>query len=359
MSQEFPVRSILVLPLLLALACNESTNNANGSNTPMPSAQAASPGASELPDPVAVVAGEPITRADLEEKAAPEVMAAMQQLHEARSKALEGLIVDRLLEAAAKKAGTDVEGLLKTEVEAKVAVVDDAAVEAFYNENSARMPGPLDAMKDRIRQHLDGQGKGERMQAYIEELKAAAKVETFLEPFRLNVAPRQGAAIKGKAGAPVHIVEFSDFQCPYCTRGAATVEEVVAAYGDKVSFEYRHFPLNFHDRARRAAEASECANDQGKFWAYHDLLFANQSALQEPDLENYATQAALDLEGFRTCMSSGKHAATVDADMAAGAAVGMQGTPGFFVNGRVLSGAQPLPAFKEIIDAELKAKGLL
>ena len=160
----------------------------------------------------------------------------------------------------------------------------------------------------------------------------------------------------GNPEAPVQIVEFSDFQCPYCTRGASTLDEVKEAYGDKVTVVYRHFPLSFHMEAYKAAQASECANDQSKFWEYHDLLFANQRALTEPDLVSYAEQLSLNMGDFTECLNSGKHAATVDEDMAEGAAVGMQGTPGFFINGRFLNGAQPFEAFKEIIDAELARK---
>jgi protein-disulfide isomerase len=355
------VRSYPAFLLVAALACGQPSASNGAPATPnAQAATTAAPAADGLPDPVAMVNGTPITRAELEEKAAPQLMAAMQALYEARSTALDQMIVERLLEAAAKAQNTDVEGLLKIEVEGKVTPVDDAAVSAFYNENRARMPpGPMEEIAPRIREHLTNEGKGKRMQEYVEGLKAAAGVQTFLEPYRVTVPNRANAPVKGSVDAPVRIVEFSDFQCPYCTRGAAVVEEVLAAYGDKVAFEFRHFPLSFHDRAHKSAQASECANDQGKFFAYHDLLFANQGALQDNNLADYATQAGLDVAAFNECYASGKHAATVDADMAAGSSVGMQGTPGFFINGRNLSGAQPLPAFKEIIDAELKAKGLL
>jgi protein-disulfide isomerase len=344
-----------LITLALAVACSQPITTFD---TPVAQASPAPAGHAELPETVATIGDDAITRAELEAKAAPGVMAAMQEAHKAREQALEGLIVDRLLETASKARDMEIEALLKIEVEDKATSASDEEVEAFYNQNKAQMPGPIEMMRDRIREHLGGQGKADRMRAYIDELKAASKVQTFLEPYRIEVPARDNAARKGTETAPVHIVEFSDFQCPYCTRAAATMDEVVAAYGDKVSLEYRHFPLDFHDRAHRAAQAAECANDQGKFWAYHDLLFANQKAMSEENLTSYAQQASLDADGFASCMSANKHSETVDADIAAGAQVGMSGTPGFYVNGRVLTGAQPFEEFKRVIDAELAAKGL-
>jgi protein-disulfide isomerase len=350
------VRLVTIIPFLAVLACGSA--NTQTPSAPIAGAHAATPVSDDVPDTVATINGEPITRAELAEAAASDVLAAKQALHEARDQALQQLIVDRLLAQAAEKAGTDIEGLLKIEIEAKLADVSDADIEAFYTANQAQMPGPIEMVRDRIREHLTNESGGKMMQQYIEDLKTAAAVETFLQPFRVDVASRATTSMRGNPDAPIHIIEFSDFQCPYCTRGADTMAEVMEAYGDKVKFEFRHFPLDFHDRAHRAAEASECANEQGKFWEFHDLVFANQKQLGEEALQGYATEAGADVAAFDACMASGQQAKTVDDDMAAGALVGMQGTPGFYINGRVLSGAQPFSAFKTAIDAELKTLGL-
>jgi predicted DsbA family dithiol-disulfide isomerase len=343
-----------LIPRLLLAAWGASPN-ATPNATAAPAPAAAAPAAdSSLPDPVATIGGEPVSLAELEKAASAGVIAAKIQEHEARQRALDGLIIERLLEAEAKKRGTDVDGLIKAEVEDKLATPTDAEVEAFYNANIMQMGGaPLEAMKERIAGHLQQSSGQERMTAFLGELKAAASVETHLPAFRVNPAGRDGAAKKGADGAQVHIVEFSDFQCGYCARAAETVEKVVEAYGDKVSFEYRHFPLDFHDRAHRAAEASECARELGNFWGYHDKLFAQSQGFTEEALRAYATELELDGAKFDECLSSGRNKAVVDADMEAGAAVGMSGTPGFYVNGRVISGAQPFEAFKEVIDEEL------
>lgn len=308
---------------------------------------------SDLPDPVAVVGGKNITLAELEKASAAGVIAAKIEMHQARENALQQMVVERLLEAEAAKRSMDVDGLVAAEVEGKLAPPTAAEVEAFYEKNKAQMPGPLDALRDRIVQHLTAESGNARMRAFIDELKAAAKVETFLPPFRVQPAARANAPRKGSANAKVHIVEFSDFQCGYCSGAAETVTKVLEHYGDKVSFEYRHFPLSFHDRAHRAAEAAECAGELGNFWGYHDKLFAQTAGFGEDALTTYAAELELDATKFAACLADGRHKATVDADMDAGAAVGMSGTPGFYVNGRVVSGAQPFEAFQEIIDKEL------
>ena len=167
--------------------------------------------------------------------------------------------------------------------------------------------------------------------------------------------PRKG----DPATAPVTIVEFSEFQCPYCSRVLPTVEKVMEEYGDKVAVVFRDFPLPMHKEAPKAAEAGHCANEQGKFWEMHDKLFENMRALQVDKLKSYAGELGLDQAKFDECLDSGRHAATVDASMKAGQAAGVRGTPAFFINGQFLNGAQPFENFKKIIDAELKAKGAL
>ena len=128
------------------------------------------------------------------------------------------------------------------------------------------------------------------------------------------------------------------------------------AYGDKIKFTYRHYPLGNHSDARPAAEASECANEQGKFWPYHDRLFATPNHLGAADLKQDAAALGLDVPKFNACVDSHKYKADVDADVAAGDEAGVDGTPAFFINGRMISGAQPFDAFKRIIDEELANK---
>jgi protein-disulfide isomerase len=162
------------------------------------------------------------------------------------------------------------------------------------------------------------------------------------------------APVKGPASAKVTVVEFSDFQCPFCGRVNPTLKEIEDQYKGKIKIAFRNLPLPFHDKAHLAAEAALAANEQGKFWAMHDKLFANQQALDRPSLEKYAQEIGLNMNKFTAALDSGKFKDKVDSDAKEGAAVGATGTPTFFINGTRLVGAQPADKFKEVIDAELK-----
>lgn len=159
--------------------------------------------------------------------------------------------------------------------------------------------------------------------------------------------------VKGNPNAQVTIVEFSDFQCPYCGKAEPTLKQIFETYKDKVKLIYRHYPLPFHENAFAAALASMCANEQGKFWEYHDKLFENQEKLTSPDLKNYASQLGLETDKFNPCLDNKKYKAQVDKDYNDGQAAGVSGTPAFFINGRLVAGAQPFESFKSIIDEEL------
>ncbi len=173
-----------------------------------------------------------------------------------------------------------------------------------------------------------------------------------------NIAVPKKAPTKGKAGAKVVIQEFSDFQCPFCSRVNPTVAQLMKEYGDKVQLVWRDYPLPFHKDAQPAAQAArEVFVQKGNkaFWEYHDLLFQNQKALSRANLEKFAEQVGVDMKAFKAALDSGKHKAAVDADMAAVSKAGARiGTPSFFINGKLLQGAQPYAAFKSAVDEALK-----
>ncbi len=312
--------------------------------------------ADPVPDVVATVAGEPITRAELQSEGAGQLLEARMQLYQARKGAVDGLIVDRLIDAELAARGLNEEQLLQEEVEAKIVPPTEEEVAAFYEENRSQMQGPLDMMRPQIAGYLQQQQAGELTRAFLASLESKYEVQRHLEPLRVEVAAEDSARL-GPADAPIQIIEFSDFQCPYCSIAAKTVHEVHDKYGDQVSIVYRHFPLPMHRQAGKAAEAAECAGDQGQFWGYHDALFAETKPWTTEDLTGYAKELGLKMKPFEACLASGEKAEIVADDMADGRAVGMSGTPGFYVNGMVLSGAQPLEAFDELITAELKRLG--
>jgi len=158
---------------------------------------------------------------------------------------------------------------------------------------------------------------------------------------------------KGLDDAKVTIIEFSDFECPFCGRAQATIQQIEEAYGDDVRFIFRDFPLSLHQNAQPAAEAAQCANDQNKYWEYHDVLFSNQQKLDANSLLDYAEDLGLDMDEFEKCVTDRTHRSEVIADTEDGKTVGVRGTPAFFINGRPLTGAQPFSSFKTIIDEEL------
>jgi protein-disulfide isomerase len=165
------------------------------------------------------------------------------------------------------------------------------------------------------------------------------------------------APVKGPNNAKVTVVLFSDFQCPFCSRAVPVLKEIEDGYKGKVKIAFKQLPLPFHDKAHLAAEAALAANEQGKFWPYHDKLFANQQALDRASLEKYAEELGLNMSKFKAALDSGKFKDKVDSDAKEGAAVGATGTPTFFINGTKVVGAQPFDAFKTVIDTELKGKG--
>jgi protein-disulfide isomerase len=161
------------------------------------------------------------------------------------------------------------------------------------------------------------------------------------------------APIQGAAEAKVTIIEWADFQCPYCGRVGPTLDQIMTEYGDDVRIVFKHLPLSFHDKANGAHQAAEAAHQQGQFWGMHDLIFANQRALSEANYLRYATEMGLDLKQFKADMASSKVQSQIDADLKVAQSLGVTGTPTFIINGKKLSGAQPFPAFKSMIDAEL------
>lgn len=165
------------------------------------------------------------------------------------------------------------------------------------------------------------------------------------------------APSRGSKDAPVTLIEFSDFQCPFCGRffsdTAPQIEEQYVKAG-KVRFVYKHFPLeSIHPQATPAALASECAKEQGKFWEYHDLIFKNQQSMGDESYKSWANQLSLDMDKFNGCYSSQKYLSVVRSDLQQGSSAGVRGTPGFFLNGQLISGAQPFAVFQQAIDAEL------
>ncbi|MGZ6141449.1 MAG: thioredoxin domain-containing protein [Myxococcaceae bacterium] len=331
-----------------------------------PSTTTAKPTAPEGQDPKAPAAridGQAITYGELEDLVKGDLRRMetehRERVHQLRKAALDNLIVRRVLDAKAKAAGKSPEDLLRAEVSGKVGEPSDGEVRALYERAKAagQANEPLDKMKPAIANYIKQQKTQEALRSYYERLREEAKVEVLLPPYR---APKVEVAAegpsRGPANAPVTIVEFSDFQCPYCSRAEGVVTQVLDLYKDKVRLVYRDYPLPFHENAVKAAEAAHCAGDQGKYWEMHGKLFANQASLDPKALKAHARDLKLDGSKFDKCLDSGEKAKVVEASRKAGEEAGVNGTPAFFVNGRMISGAQPLESFKAVIDPELAQK---
>jgi len=312
-------------------------------------------------DTVATVGDTKIVLADVDALAMKQIaeqfgnMRLQQAIYAARRTAIEGLVAQRLFDDAAAAEKIEPAKLLEREVTSKVATPTDADVTAWYLANQERVQGAtLEQARGPIRQFMVQERTQAARLAYVDRLKSKTTVKVMLEQPR-ELVKGEGPAM-GPATAPIELVEFSDFQCPYCRRAAPIVKQVLEAYGPRLHFVYRHYPLAQHENARQAAEAAACADEQGKFWAYHDRLFADPARTTDPLLKQTAKELELDTARFNACVDSHQFGAKVETDMKAGTDAGVLGTPAFFVNGRPLLGNPSLEEFKRLIDDELELK---
>jgi len=356
----------LALPLAV-VGCNRAPVEGGDS--------ASSPAKSGGSDVVAKIGDSAITRAELEQAAANDLDDLEQRRYQLLSGYLNRLVQDRLWKAEAEARGTTVEQLRKVEVEDKAQAPTPEEVDALLGQEQykraldSRLAGAADdaekqkrtqAFRQQIEGRLTMDRREKRMQAFTEELRGKRPVSIALKPpvtKRVEVTVGD-SPVRGASSAPVTIVEYSDFQCPFCSREQAVLEQIRQRYGDKVRIVYKHFPLtSIHPNAQKAAEAAECANEKGKFWELHDVLYQNQTALELDKLPGYAQQVGLDPNEMKQCIESGRMAARVKKDADSAATVGVTSTPSFFVNGIKVRGAQPIEYFQGLIDGELGAKG--
>jgi protein-disulfide isomerase len=340
------MRSIL---LLIIVACGAA---ACAHQCP-PAAQAAPAAAaaksSGSPSVAARIGDRDVTLAEVD-------AAAARQLYEARETALDRLIDEQVVGEAAKRAGKPISQFLDEKAAAIAPEATHAEAKDFYDRNKDRLPEqlagkPFAEIEPILIRGLTEQRRREATGAVIESLRQDAHVKVLLEAPRVSVAATGPA--RGPAGAKVTIVEFSDFQCPYCARARPVLEQVMKQYGSDVRLVFRDFPLSFHDNAAKAAEAGHCADEQGRFWAMHDWMFENQSKLTVSELKDAAPGLGIDRKKFDQCLDSGKYGDVVTQNERDGEKAGVSGTPAFFIDGEMLSGAQPFEKFKAAIDRAL------
>jgi protein-disulfide isomerase len=357
-----------MLLLALALAGGSFTGCSPGAGSDEGGAVASGRAAAGSPEDVlATVGGEEVTRAEVEESAAQALEGVENQLLQCRTEAnqqrhqiLENetrkMVRERLLAAEAEERSLTQEELLQAEVQSRVGEVTPEEVDAFYQQNQGQIRAPKEQVAGQIAEYLRQSRASQAYETFMEGLEEEADVSYDLGPYRVEIAT-EGDPAAGPEDAPVTIVEFSDFECPYCSRVVPTLKRVKEEYGDQVRLVFKQYPLPSHPHAQKAGEASLCAHDQGKFWELHDAMFEDQQNLGPEALVAKAERLGLDVGTFRECLQSGRYAEAVEEDLREGARAGVSGTPAMFVNGRLVSGAVPYEQIAQVIDEELERRG--
>lgn len=276
------------------------------------------------------------------------------ELYKLRQREFQRMASDRVLEAEAATQGIEPEELLARESGRDIQIIE-AQIVALYEANKAQFQGrPYEEVAPLIRSHLERQEAQANAGRFLAGLRDGAKVAFVLERVRVDVSGT-GPSV-GSEDAAVTIIEFSDYQCPYCKQAEAVVAQVRTRYPDDVRFEFRHFPLEeIHPRARAAAEAATCAETQQRFWEFHELVFAGAATdLSDEKLRTHAETAGLDLAAFDACVAERSGKSRVDRDVNAGREAGVDGTPTFFVNGIPVTGGGSADDFAKLIDEELE-----
>jgi protein-disulfide isomerase len=312
---------------------------------------------------VAIVGGDRIRMRDLDQYARSQdpkkLFQLNQQLFDFRDQMLDQLVGERLLSQEAEHLKISIEQLLAEKL--KIEPVTEASVtETFERMNRQQPPAQrvgLDVARPMVTMYLEGRKRAEARARYIQELRAATaakkRVSIRLEVPRVNVSAAATDPTKG-AGL-VEIVEFSDFECPYCKQLEPVLKAVLAGFEGQVKFVWKDYPLPSHANARGAAEAGRCAHDQGQFWKYRDVLFEHQQALSLPDLKRHANSAGLDTKAFDECLDSAKHRPAAMSAYQLASGYGLTATPTVFINGRMIVGIAPLETYQRIIRQELEA----
>jgi protein-disulfide isomerase len=284
---------------------------------------------------VATVAGQPVKADSIIERLKPIIYKLRLEAYEAAKQRVDQLIDDTLLLEEARRRQIGPEQIIRAEISDKVHSPTEEEVAKFYSENKARINGDLNTVRNQVASYLEDESRKRLEKELSDRLRKGANIRWLItEPAQ----PVQNISVdddpsRGDVNAPVTIVEFTDFQCPACAAMHPVLEEILKSYGNKVRFVVRDFPLNQHEFARKAAEAADAANAQGKFFEYTDILFKNQKALDVPSLKKYATELGLDRARFDAALDRGVYAAEVKKDIEDGEMYGVGSTPTIFING--------------------------
>jgi protein-disulfide isomerase len=320
--------------------------------------QPATPETATADPVVARIGDEVITSSELEATIGSSLLNLRQQIYQVKVTQLNQQIFDRLVLEAATAEGITKADYLNKHIDDNLGEPDEGEIVKVMTQYRARLAQDDAQARQQVVAFLNQQARQGQEAILRDRLFAEAGVKILLEPPRVEVALGEGSPTRGPLNAPVVLVEFTDFQCPYCTRVQPTLNQIFERYEGQIVHVFKNLPLPNHAQAPLAAEAALCAQDQGKFWPYHDWLFANQRSLSRESMLAQAGEMDIDSELFVACIDQKTYAEKVRADSREARSFGITGTPGFLINGRVISGAQPLETFEAIINEELERKGL-
>lgn len=300
---------------------------------------------------VAEIDGQQITLGKVEPALRAQLFQAQQQYYLAERAALERWIDNQLLANEAARQQITVAELVDRNINSQVKDPTDDQMQVFYE--GMKTDQPFEPLRDKILQHIRELRAAKIRSTYLQSLRRQAHALITFAPPAAQIAPGN-IPVRGSVSAPVHIIEFGDYECPYCQRVFPVVQQLLSEYGAKMSFSFRDYPLPMHAEAPKAAEATHCAAAQGKFWEFYNVLF-NSKKLAIPDLKEEASKLSLNTEAFNKCLDSGEQAANVAKDVAEAQRLQLTGTPTFFINGRFFDGPLTYEALRTAVEHELLA----
>lgn len=336
MSKVFLTLALIVLPAFSFGA--DRTAEARGGSTAV----------------LAEIDGVKLTRADFENKNTGRLFQARNTYYETERKAIDEFVDEYLLERQAKKENITVAQLLERHVNSAVAKdPSDDALRVYYE--GVETTEPFEVVRDKIIDHLRQRRLTKAKNAYMQSLRAQANITLRLTPPRAQVSMKD-TQVHGGQDAQVMVIEYADYECPYCQQIQPALDKLASDYKGKVAFAYKDVPLPMHANAQKASEAAHCAGAQGKYWEYHGMLLSKKQ-LELPKLKEHARELKLDGASFDKCLDSGEKAGIIKAHMAEAQALGLTGTPSFFINGRFFSGVLSYEKLRDIVEEELSASG--
>jgi protein-disulfide isomerase len=310
-------------------------------------------------DPVVANIGDDvITESQLEELAGASLVSLRQQIYDAKVTSLKAEIFERLLVKAAASEDLTRDEYLEKRLAEKTTEPDEGEIVKIMTQYRARLAEDDLQARAQVVQALKQQQQRVLMEDLRKELFAASGAQILLEPPRIEIEIPDGTPTRGTPGAPIVLVEYTDYQCPFCNRVQPTITALMERYDGQILHVFKNLPLPNHNQAQLAGEAAYCAQDQGKYWEFHDWLFQNQRTMNRESMIAQAGEMGMDSEVFEACIQNQTYAGRVVSDAQEARSFGITGTPGFLVNGRVLTGAQPLETFEQVINEELDLRGI-